>query len=306
MALFTSSPSPLPLSGAPAAVGGKSKKKRAAASDDANSRPSATRDLSTASTTSTSTNSDPEMSKTRRGLSKILLTAKGNKSSSGASIKSVESSKEKSPAASVGSPPPPLSSGKADGSNEDDNDDDDDDGASLADHSKTANSNSDATRRIAFLTEQVSHHPPISSFFVECKEAGVELYGVDQLSAKFTGTSECRDSFAVPLCGTHLCSSPPSSLLPAGVRIFPGEHNKGIFLRLTKNANCGAEGEEYQITHPTASINGMLRGSLWVAICETLFVTCRGGKREGDSGTRLKAIVEYKDEVRTGFRQDAV
>ena len=121
------------------------------------------------------------------------------------------------------------------------------------------------------MTEQVSHHPPISSFFCEAKEAGVQLYGVDQLGAKFTGTS---------------------------IKVFPGEQNQGIFLRLTDNAKCGASGEEYQITHPTASINGLLRGSLWVAICDNLYVTCRGGKsdKDGDDGTRLRAIVEYKDE----------
>lgn len=127
-------------------------------------------------------------------------------------------------------------------------------------------------QRLCFLTEQVSHHPPISSFFCEAKDAGVQLYGVDQLGAKFTGTS---------------------------VKVFPGEQSQGIFLRLTENAKCGAAGEEYQITHPTASINGLLRGSLWVAICDNLYITCRGGKRdkgEGDDGTRLRAIVEYKDE----------
>lgn len=83
-----------------------------------------------------------------------------------------------------------------------------------------------------------------------------------------------------------------------GIRVFPGEYNQGIFARLTKNAKCGAEGEEYQITHPTASINGLLRGSLWVAICDSLYITCRGGKRgEEDNGVRLRSIVEYKDEV---------
>lgn len=82
-----------------------------------------------------------------------------------------------------------------------------------------------------------------------------------------------------------------------GIRVFPGEYNQGIFARLTKNARCGAEGEEYQITHPTASINGLLRGTLWVAICDTLYITCRGGKREDDSGSRLRAMIDYKDEV---------
>jgi hypothetical protein len=148
-----------------------------------------------------------------------------------------------------------------------------DDGASITGSFKTTKSGSEpSSRRITFLTEQVSHHPPISSFFVECKDSGVELYGVDQLSAKFTGTS---------------------------IRVFPGEYNQGIFARLTKNAKCGADGEEYQITHPTASLNGLLRGSLWVAICDTIYVTCRGGKRgEDDNGTRLRSVIEYKDEVR--------
>jgi hypothetical protein len=274
MALFTSSPSPLQQAGSTAAMEGKSKKKGGAgttssntsSSEEASSRPTTVRGLSSVSNSSSGT-ADNEMNKTRRGLSKILLTARNNKSSS-ASTMSLDSAKEKSPAGSVKSPP--VAPAKAD----EDANIEDDDGASLAGSFKTSKSSSDSTRRIAFLTEQVSHHPPISSFFVECKEAGVELYGVDQLSAKFTGTS---------------------------VRIFPGEHNKGIFARLTKNARCGAEGEEYQITHPTASINGLLRGSLWVAICDTLYVTCRGGKRDGDSGTRLKAIVEYKDEVGSGI-----
>lgn len=126
-------------------------------------------------------------------------------------------------------------------------------------------------RRITFITEQVSHHPPISSFFVECKDSGVQLCGVDQLSAKFTGTS---------------------------IRVYPGEANKGIFVKLTEDALVGPHvaGEEYQITHPTASLNGLLRGALWVAICDTLFITCRGGSRQNDNGKRLRSIVEYKEE----------
>lgn len=128
---------------------------------------------------------------------------------------------------------------------------------------------SKSQRRVTFLCEQVSHHPPISSFYCECKESGVQVCGVDQLSAKFTGTN---------------------------IKIFSGEQNQGIFVKLTENAKCGAAGEEYQITHPTASINGMFRGSLWVAISDTLHVTCRDGKREKDNGKRLRTIVEYKDE----------
>lgn len=128
---------------------------------------------------------------------------------------------------------------------------------------------SGGNRRFTFLTEQVSHHPPISSFFYECKDTGIQMYGVDQLSAKFTGTA---------------------------VRVFPGEYNKGIFIKLTDSGSLGSlvAGEEYQVTHPTASINGLLRGSLWVAICDTLYVTCRGGSNT--SNKRLRTVVEYKDE----------
>ncbi|EPQ27455.1 uncharacterized protein PFL1_04993 [Pseudozyma flocculosa PF-1] len=142
-------------------------------------------------------------------------------------------------------------------------------GGSIKTNRTTSESGKPSKRRINFLTEQVSHHPPISSFFCEAKDAGVQLYGVDQLGAKFTGTS---------------------------VKVFPGEQNKGVFLRLTEKARCGAAGEEYQITHPTALINGLLRGSLWVAICDNLYITCRNGKRGGDDGSRLRTIVEYKDE----------
>ncbi|KAN0065665.1 hypothetical protein ACQY0O_000795 [Thecaphora frezii] len=142
-------------------------------------------------------------------------------------------------------------------------------GASIRTVKTASESGKPSKRRISFLTEQVSHHPPISSFFCEAKDAGVQLYGVDQLGAKFTGTS---------------------------VRVFPGEQNKGVFLRLTEKARSAAAGEEYQITHPTALVNGLLRGNLWVAICETVYITCRNGKRDGDDGSRLRAIVEYKDE----------
>lgn len=193
MALLTSSPSPMQQANSSSTMEAKSKKKGGSghnhhtnSSEETTSRPNVARGASTTSTAS-SGGADSEMNKTKRGLSKILLSARSNKSSSAASTVSLESSKEKSPTGSVKSPA--LSAIKADDAVPA-NDEDDDDGASVAGSFKTTKSVSDANRRIAFLTEQVSHHPPISSFFVECKEAGVELYGVDQLSAKFTGTSE--------------------------------------------------------------------------------------------------------------------
>lgn len=238
--LATENPEPLPLAVHLAQTPTTSAKKGSAPPSplvqpqDNKSRPASIRGVSLESSNSTSS---------KKGLSKLLGRKKGANASS-----------ESQPSA--------ASSSTAVEANED------------VDRASVSASSTQRTgkQRLCFLTEQVSHHPPISSFFCEAKDAGVQLYGVDQLGAKFTGTS---------------------------VKVFPGEQNQGIFLRLTENARCGAAGEEYQITHPTASINGLLRGSLWVAICDNLYVTCRGGKRdkgEGDDGTRLRAIVEYKDE----------
>ncbi|KAG8940686.1 hypothetical protein FRC00_012861, partial [Tulasnella sp. 408] len=42
--------------------------------------------------------------------------------------------------------------------------------------------------RVVFLTEQISHHPPASSYYFACPEKGVEAAGVDQISAKVSGT----------------------------------------------------------------------------------------------------------------------
>jgi hypothetical protein len=82
---------------------------------------------------------------------------------------------------------------------------------------------------VSYLTEQTSHHPPVSAFYVDCPEKGISARGYDQLSAKFTGTS---------------------------VRVVPGAHNLGIFVTLKNRDN-----EEYQLTHPAAYLGGLLRGA---------------------------------------------
>ncbi|SNX87317.1 related to OSH6 - member of an oxysterol-binding protein family [Melanopsichium pennsylvanicum] len=242
-AVSTDNPEPLPLVASHAYTPTMSAKKGSAPPSplvqpqENKSRPASIRGVSLESSNSTGSN--------KKGLSKLLGRKKDKTNTS-----------EAQPATS------------ASGTATDAGEEQDNASVSISDSSTQRA----GKRRLCFLTEQVSHHPPISSFFCESKDAGVQLYGVDQLGAKFTGTS---------------------------VKVFPGEQNQGIFLRLTENARCGAAGEEYQITHPTASINGLLRGSLWVAICDNLYVTCRGGKSdkgEGDDGTRLRAIVEYKDE----------
>ena len=59
---------------------------------------------------------------------------------------------------------------------------------------------------VAFLCEQTSHHPPVSAYMYSCPEKNIEAYGMDQIAAKFTGTT---------------------------VKVQSGEQNEGIFVRLT-------------------------------------------------------------------------
>lgn len=94
--------------------------------------------------------------------------------------------------------------------------------------SVSAGTSCNKTARVVFLNEQVSHHPPISCFWYESRPlagaddhdhsnkppAHVIAYGVDQISAKFTGTS---------------------------VKVFSGPMNKGIFVKLPERD------EEYEV-----------------------------------------------------------
>lgn len=119
--------------------------------------------------------------------------------------------------------------------------------------------------RVAFLTEQVSHHPPVSAYFATCPSRSVEMSGIDQISAKVSGTT---------------------------LRVSPGQYNQGIFIKLTGGPG---EGERYHITHPVASVNGILRGSFYVTVGESTIITCEGGK----PGHKFRTVIEYKEEVRT-------
>lgn len=89
------------------------------------------------------------------------------------------------------------------------------------------------------------------------------MYGIDQISAKVSGTT---------------------------VKVSPGQYNQGIFVNITGGFG---EGECYRITHPVASVNGVLRGSFYVTVSESTIITCTGGKH----GTKFRAIMEYKEEV---------
>ena len=117
--------------------------------------------------------------------------------------------------------------------------------------------------RVIFLCEQVSHHPPASAYFASCPSRSIEMSGMDQITAKISGTT---------------------------VRVAPGQLNQGIFIRLTGGYG---EGENYKITHPVASVNGILRGSFYVTVGESTIITCEGGK----PGSKFRTIIEYKEEV---------
>ncbi|KAL8677635.1 MAG: hypothetical protein Q9224_007175, partial [Gallowayella concinna] len=120
--------------------------------------------------------------------------------------------------------------------------------------------------RVSYITEQTSHHPPVSAFWVDCPVKGISARGFDQLSAKFTGTS---------------------------VRVIPGVHNLGIFINLQHRDN-----EEYRLTHPAANLAGMLRGSLSVTVADVCYVTC--------PKSRIKVILQYLEEGWLGKAQNRV
>ena len=127
-------------------------------------------------------------------------------------------------------------------------------------------SNPAETVRISYLTEQTSHHPPVSAYHAECPARGISARGFDQLSAKFTGTA---------------------------IRVVPGNFNLGIFVTLHNRGD-----EEYQLTHPDANLGGLLRGSLSISVADTCFVTCCGRERD-DFGERARRARRQGDRRRT-------
>ncbi|KAM0791001.1 hypothetical protein ACM66B_004301 [Microbotryomycetes sp. NB124-2] len=146
----------------------------------------------------------------------------------------------------------------------DKNEDEDDELPDLAQTSASADPGQagQASTRVVFLNEQTSHHPPISHFMIEARGplGRVRCFGSDQLSAKFTGTN---------------------------VKVFPGPHNKGIFVSLPDRND-----EEYQITHPTAVVSGLLRGNLYATVSETTFINVRSTT----ASKRYRAILAYTEE----------
>ncbi|KZT33032.1 hypothetical protein SISSUDRAFT_1027985 [Sistotremastrum suecicum HHB10207 ss-3] len=113
--------------------------------------------------------------------------------------------------------------------------------------------------RVAFLTEQISHHPPISAFHYTVPSRGLSATGIDQIHARVSGTS---------------------------VKVAPGAKNKGIFVNIEEGFG---KGEKYRITHPTASVGGILTGKFYATVQECSIVTI-------ENGEKWRVIIEYKDE----------
>ncbi len=111
--------------------------------------------------------------------------------------------------------------------------------------------------KVSFLTEQTSHHPPVSAFYAECPSKGISARGFDQIAAKFEFSS---------------------------VKVSPGEHNLGIYITLHKR-----DEEEYHLTHPSAHVSFakiITGGGLKLSVGDTAYIRC--------SKTRMKAIMHYK------------
>ncbi|KAJ8087640.1 hypothetical protein PM082_006473 [Marasmius tenuissimus] len=116
--------------------------------------------------------------------------------------------------------------------------------------------------RVVYLTEQISHHPPISAYYGLCPDRHVELLGIDQIIARISGTV---------------------------LKVGPGVQNKGMFVRITGGKGSG---ELYRVTHPVASVNGLLRGSFYVTVTESIVITCTSGR----GGKQFRTVIEYKEE----------
>ena len=65
------------------------------------------------------------------------------------------------------------------------------------------------------------------------------------------------------------------------VKVGPGDQNHGIWI------TCRGD-EEYNLTHPWATLNGLLTGTPFITVSGTTVVQC--------PKTGLKALIEYKEE----------
>ncbi|RMD42089.1 hypothetical protein DV735_g3023, partial [Chaetothyriales sp. CBS 134920] len=110
---------------------------------------------------------------------------------------------------------------------------------------------------VSYITEQTSHHPPISAYYIHCPERGIHARGYDQINVSLYRASS--------------------------LRVLPGGCNNGIHVSIDKY------GEDYQLTHPTAFLGGLVKGPLYISVTDSCFITC--------PKTRLKAILTYSETI---------
>ncbi|PVU96155.1 hypothetical protein BB559_002475 [Furculomyces boomerangus] len=120
--------------------------------------------------------------------------------------------------------------------------------------------------RVEYITEQISHHPPVSAFSYRCQEKGLEAVGLDHISAKFSGLSATVSS---------------------------GSWTKGVFVNLSTREN-----EEYLCTHPTAQIVGWITANLKLICVGSLHVIC--------PKTKLAAVLDFSEKNWYGKIRDVI
>ncbi|OMJ28498.1 Oxysterol-binding protein-like protein 1 [Smittium culicis] len=137
------------------------------------------------------------------------------------------------------------------------------------DRSSLDNSNSQSSEDdiyVDYITEQVSHHPPVSAYIYRCPQKQIEASGLDHISAKFSGLS---------------------------ATIKSGSWTKGIFLTLGSRDN-----EEYLCTHADANVVGWLTNSLKLVVTGSIRISCPKNK--------IAAILDFSEKNWYGKISDVI
>lgn len=85
------------------------------------------------------------------------------------------------------------------------------------------------------------------------------------------------------------------------MKVSPGSLNKGIFVSLLPNQDATdavTQTEEYNVSHPSANLNGWLTFKLWISVSGHCVIRC--------PTSRLCALIEYKDEPFFGKAKFAI
>ncbi|KAJ1957794.1 hypothetical protein IWQ62_005014 [Dispira parvispora] len=136
----------------------------------------------------------------------------------------------------------------------------------MCDGNDSSDATTDGGLRVEYITEQISHHPPVSAYYYGCPAKGITATGMDHICARFTGTT---------------------------VKVDPGERGKRMYLCLGQRDN-----EEYVLTHPAGHVAGFLRGHLTVHMTDYTTIVC--------SKTGLALETHYKDERWFGKAKHAI